>query len=73
MLDENAVVATPTGLTDEQAATLLPIAALTPRFAMREQELDESFVGQRSLRHSNANGRAVLGLKLLEVVDSPGL
>ncbi|GGG68939.1 alcohol dehydrogenase [Kocuria dechangensis] len=35
VLGENAVVPTPAGLTDEQAATL-PIAALTPWFAMRE-------------------------------------
>ncbi|MHA7207909.1 zinc-dependent alcohol dehydrogenase family protein [Arthrobacter sp. MDT1-65] len=35
VLSENAVVPTPAGLTDEQAATL-PIAALTPWFAMRE-------------------------------------
>lgn len=35
MLRENAVVATPAYLSDEEAATL-PIAALTPWFAMRE-------------------------------------
>lgn len=35
VLSENAVVPTPADLTDEQAATL-PIAALTPWFAMRE-------------------------------------
>ena len=34
-LSENAVVPTPPGLSDEEAATL-PIAALTPWFAMRE-------------------------------------